>query len=254
MCGLFIVVMNTDRDNLTLRLPSFPLIFSLEGSIAAGKTTVLQSIKRQYLAWNIFYEPLHLWEENDLLENFYKFPDQFCYSLQRKIFASYLDLYQEVTTLVAQQQQSLQPIIIERGTRSATRVFSRLARQKNYLTLEQYNFLLSNYRNTFQLAFDLKINYIYIKSDPQVCFQRMLNRNRQSEVNSIALPYLIDLNCAYEQEFIPLTKSDFVTSAVVQGIELSVADKSQCVINIIQEYLQNHGARDVNSTALAIAD
>ena len=212
-----------------------PCIFSSEGSIAAEKTSILHALQGARPAWSFFAEPLAVWEADNLLENFYKYPNAFYDQFQQRIFASYTPIQSRA------KQFSRQPVIIERGTRSAAQVFSALGYYLQYLTAAQYQDILDTYEINGYLDFDRQVNYIYIDSSPAVCYQRMRQRNRRAEASTISLQYLTDLDSFYRREFLRPT-TIFKPTIVIENPELSLEDKVRQTTAVIEAVLQQqHG-------------
>ena len=186
-------------------------VFIFEGLIAAGKSTLLQKLQLRNPTWCIFLEPVEDWQRGDLLSNFYKNPALYCFTLQQRVFDSYENIYRTVRALVSIDSST--PILIERSSRAAFRIFTKLARDNNNLTIANYISLNEQYFRNF-FSFDLNVQTIYSRIPPLKAFERMLSRNRPEEVQFLSRNYMSQLHALHEKEF-TLPNSNFKAPLVI---------------------------------------
>lgn len=151
---------------------------SIEANISAGKTTLLTNLQ-QTTRIPVFLEPIHEWT---LLDTFYKdtarwgfaFNTEVLYSMSKWKNNNFLSIY-------------------ERTPMSCRWVFTELQYQEGKMTKEEVNLFDKLYKE-FSWEQDV---LIYIKTDPEICYQRMLERARGCEVG-VSLEYLQKLDRMHE--------------------------------------------------------
>lgn len=158
------------------------MFVSICGNIGSGKTTVLEKLESN--GFDVKFEPIHEWT---FLSNFYKNMKEYAFKLQMQILKSFLS-YKEHHVL-----KSL-PTICERSPQESFHVFSSQLLKNKYLTLDEYRIIRFF---TYSYAWKPEI-YIYIRTEPSVCLERISNRNRDCE-NEISLTYISELHKKYEQ-------------------------------------------------------
>lgn len=167
-------------------------MFILEGNIGAGKTTLLTQIKlhaqKELLQpIEVVFEPVNSWHKQDagqsLLSNFYTDIPRWAYTLETYAMAC------RVREHIAEQQQSNPFRLIERSIYSGHYCFAYNSYHGGGMSSiewamysQWYNFLLRN-------KCKAPMGFIYLKSTPEVCLERIHKRNRTGECN-ITLDYL----------------------------------------------------------------
>lgn len=169
--------------------------FIIEGNIGAGKSTFLSLIERE-LPVQVVYEPLKKWQDvgagDNLLEKFYADTPRWAYTFQSYAF---------ITRIIEQMEKAKNN---EHGTQVLERsVYSdRYCFAKNCFELgtmsalewklyqEWFEWLIVNYAPK-------PTGFIYLKTDPEVCYNRLSKRARGEEVG-ISLDYLKSLHKKHE--------------------------------------------------------
>ena len=151
------------------------------------------------------------WQRNNLLSNFYQDPKQYAFALQQRVFDSYDRIYRTASALASINPTI--PILIERISRSAFRIFTKLAEESNNLTVSNYIALNEQYVRTF-FSFDLNVETIYVRVSPSKAFERMLTRGRPEEVQYLSRDYMGQLYELHEQELLS-ADSNFKAPLVV---------------------------------------
>jgi len=169
-----------------------PIVISLEGNIGSGKSTLLKHIKDFYksngtsLSICFLDEPVELWntirDSNGvtILEKYYENTEKYAFAFQMMAYISRLSLFRNAL------KQNYDVIITERSVYTDCNVFAQMLYEDH--KLEEIEFII--YKKWFdEFAMELpEINYIYVKTDPDVAYQRVMKRSRQGE--TIPLAYL----------------------------------------------------------------
>ena len=179
------------------------------GNIGSGKTTVLEKLESN--GFDVKFEPVHEWS---YLSKFYDNMKQYAFPLQMQILKSFLSYESSNKSL---------PTICERSPQESFQVFASHLYKNNHLDLEQLR-IIKFFTNSFSWEPEL---YIYIRTEPSICLNRIQSRNRDCET-TINLDYIKELHNSYENfartnkitHVIDGSKSrDFVYNEVRQIIE-----------------------------------
>lgn len=172
--------------------PTHPFTIAIEGNIAAGKSTLLNQIQNRDRVC-ILDEPVHKWTNlngHNLLENFYKDPEKWAFPF---------DVYVMMTAWDQNLQGLGKPLrIIERSIYSCRYCFVKNLLDVGVLERGMFEVLEALYKRIHrgnQAQVDL---IIYLRTEPDVAYQRMLSRNRKEEMR-IPLDYLQQLHELHEQ-------------------------------------------------------
>jgi len=166
-------------------------IISIEGNIGSGKSTLFEQLRLKFANNpNIIFvrEPVDIWDniqdENGttILKKFYE--DQIKYSFPFQIIA-YISRIKLLKESIQQHPDAI--IITERSLYTDKMVFAKMLYDNNKIEYINYQIYL-NLFDTFKNEFNVD-NIIYIKTDPGICYNRILKRARNGE-KSISLDYL----------------------------------------------------------------
>jgi|SaaInlStandDraft_3_1057020.scaffolds.fasta_scaffold04066_6 deoxyadenosine/deoxycytidine kinase len=156
-------------------------MYIVEGNIGVGKSTFLNLLKNGCSKIETIQEPVSTWDKNvsgeSVLGNFYKNPTRWAYTIETLAM-----IYR--TRDYAKEQKNANPNrVMERSVYSGHYCFA-------------YNSLKSGFLNSAEWAIYQKwvdfllrdqckppLGFIYLKSTPETCFQRVKKRNRASEKN-----------------------------------------------------------------------
>jgi deoxyadenosine/deoxycytidine kinase len=173
----------------------------VEGNIGAGKSTFLRLLQENFSAQFIF-EPHEEWQNiggHNLLDKFYTDKERWAYTFQSYAF---------ITRMRADEQgvktSSHNTHILERSVFSDRYCFAKNCYEMGVISTLEWKL----YQEWFEWLIESR-NYrpdgfIYLQTDPEVCFQRMLIRNR-SEESTVSIDYLTMIHQKHEDWLIAKT-------------------------------------------------
>jgi deoxyadenosine/deoxycytidine kinase len=169
-------------------------IFSIEGNIGSGKSTIVKNLKEYVRAlynYEIIYlqEPVDMWEsivdENNvnIIEHFYKDNAKYAFSFQ---LLAYISRNKIINDIIKNNNNNNIIIITERSIFTDKNVFAKMLYEDKSINEIEYKI----YNNWFNEYSDnsLKYNYIYVDTDINMCNERVKKRSRKGE--NIPLEYL----------------------------------------------------------------
>lgn len=192
-------------ENNNINISNIPnIIISIEGNIGAGKTTLFNAIKNNSM-FNMYHnkkiiflnEPVDIWEnftdksnKKNILELYYDDPKKYSFSFQILVlYTMYLQLKQAIT------ENNNTIIICERSIETSYYVFCKMLYNDNLIENIEYQIYIKLFELFINDLNFKKINkIIYLNYTPEICMQRITNRNRKGE-NNIKMSYLY--NCKY---------------------------------------------------------
>ena len=159
-------------------------IITIDGNIGCYKTSILNYFHKNYkLAIDL--EPVDNW--TDYLENLYNTTNS-SYDFQIKVWIDRCWIQEKTTT----------SILMERSPNFIKNVFVRKAYEDKTISEKEYENIISLHKTTDELW---KPNgYIYLRSDPDKCLQRINKRGRLAEKN-ITLEYIQQLHELHEKNY-----------------------------------------------------
>lgn len=184
-------------------------IYSIEGNIGAGKTTLIESLEKnpnlivkllQKNSKNIdanidisriclLREPVDIWstvkdaDGFSILENFYKDPKKWSFAFQVMAFTTRLS---EMRRII-KENPHCDTLICERSLEADCHIFAKMLYKDGLIDAMSYEIYLRMYRE-FSEEFALD-GVIYLSTPPNVCFERVSKRAREGE-ESISIEYL----------------------------------------------------------------
>ncbi|KAL3290123.1 hypothetical protein HHI36_023489 [Cryptolaemus montrouzieri] len=171
---------------------SRPFTVIVEGNIGCGKTTFLNYFQK-YNNICVLSEPIELWRDcrgHNLLGHMYEDPKKWSFTFQS---------YVQLTMLQHHTLPTNCPVkLMERSIYSARYCFVEKMKRDGLLSkpsaavIDQwFQWLLQNTPINVDLI-------VYLRSSPEVVYERMMKRNR-SEEKSVPIEYLEQLNELHEQ-------------------------------------------------------
>jgi deoxyadenosine/deoxycytidine kinase len=159
-------------------------IITIDGNIGSYKTSILNYFHKNYkLAIDL--EPVDNWTE--YLANLYNTPNS-SYDFQIKVWIDRCWI----------QEKTNMTILMERSPNFIKNVFVRKAYEDKTINAKEYENIIRLHKTTDDLW---KPNgYIYLRSDPEKCLQRINKRGRCVEKN-IKLEYMQRLHELHEENY-----------------------------------------------------
>jgi deoxyadenosine/deoxycytidine kinase len=171
--------------NMTVDSKTTMNVITISGNIGCGKTTCMELLiaeKGLPEGTSIFLEPIEKW--GSWIDLFYTNQEKYAFPFQMKILKDFLYFKQH-------HEYSLN--ITERSPLDSLHVFSKMLLDTNKLTHMEHN-LFKEFVDEIGWT---PTTFIYIKTDPAICHERLLKRNRTCETG-VTLSYLQDIHDTYE--------------------------------------------------------
>ena len=168
------------------------IIFSVEGNIGSGKSTLIKQLKKNMKTVSgipIVYleEPVDIWQQikdengDNIIVKYYQNQKKYAFQFQ---MMAYITRITQLRKAVEQNKKCI--IITERSILTDRNVFAKMLHENNTLDEISHQIYLKWFD---ELSRNLEIHsLIYIKTKPQTSLNRVLKRNRPGE--TIDLDYL----------------------------------------------------------------
>lgn len=171
-------------------------IYFIEANIGAGKTTLIYNLKQA--GYTVFEEPVNIWrtkyiddQGKNMLQIFYE--DMVNKSFQFEVMAMYTR-WNNIKQAIDHESNL---IFIERSLLTDRNSFAKNLKEHNLMSNIDWQIYNDWYDNYLEIVdYHLKnidIKYIYLRTEPEVCHERMLKRDRKEE-STVSLDYLRQLH------------------------------------------------------------
>lgn len=175
----------------------------IDGSIGAGKTTLIRNLKTRLESnpnYQFFEENVKSWSQEGWLEKYYTNIPRYAASFQTRVLLSHI--HQRVNIKHSDDVTN----IFERSAITTVNVFSKMLVEDGMMdqlemNLHQQLLEMFNYQKPDLL--------IYLDTSPENSYERLLKRARNGE-STISLDYLQKLDRIYKQEKETLAKNVIV--------------------------------------------
>lgn len=201
-------------------LESKPRLIIVEGNIGAGKSTFLKIIQDN-LACQVVFEPSEKWQnisgKGNLLDNFYKDTPRWAYTFQSYAFIT--------RTLAQKQSAKNNPYltqVLERSVFSDKYCFAKNLYESGHMSDMEWTLYNEWFNWFFEDYVQKPDGFIYLRTNPQTCYNRLKKRNR-SEEQEVPLDYLTKLHQKHENWLIHKQNLDHY----VQDVPVLVLDCDQ---------------------------
>lgn len=175
------------------------MIISIEGNIGSGKSTFFNTLKK-YFSKNyncngkrihFIEEPVDIWENikdsngNSILKCFYENKEKYSFPFQ---ILAYISRLSKMLDIINSRKYDI--IITERCVFSDRNVFAKMLHNTGNMNEHEWKI--------YDMWFDAfikqlpTITFVYLKTSPEVCLERINTRNREGE--NISIDYLKTCN------------------------------------------------------------
>jgi deoxyadenosine/deoxycytidine kinase len=208
----------------------------IEANIGGGKSTFTRKLMQGiYKSRNYNYdvvpgkntllllEPVDEWvkmkdtEGKNILGHYYADPKKYSFSFQMNSFISRCEKLLEETKKhinnngdhinICGSPTSAGPVIMERSVYSDYYCFAKNCFENGSMTEIEYK-IYQKWFHWLTKSFSIKSKgYIYIRTDPEVCYERVKKRSRSAE-GIIPLEYLTDLHNKHEKWLLSLPEDE----------------------------------------------
>lgn len=164
------------------------MIISIDGNIGSGKSTLFKTMKEYFSkSYNcngkricFLEEPVNMWEnikdENgySVLKAFYENQEKYAFPFQILAYISRLSMLLDVI-----KSKKYDIIVTERCVYSDRNVFARMLHASSKMNRIEWQI--------YEMWFDAfirelpQITFVYLKTTPEVCERRIIERNREGE-------------------------------------------------------------------------
>jgi len=204
--------------------------FIVEGNIGAGKSTFLRLMHTE-LGIDVIYEPTDKWQRKDkegnLLDLFYKDTPRWAYTFQSYAFISRIQSQIEHESTVT----STAPQIYERSVYCDRYCFAKNCFELGFMSALEWSIYKEWFGWLVQAYTKKPSGFIYLRTTPEVCYQRIQKRSRCEE-SAIPLSYLQSLHARHEEWLI-----------AQQEVLASLLDVPILVLDCTKEFETDHIAR-----------
>ena len=177
------------------------MLISIEGNIGTGKTTLINILNKKFGKKNnvIFVdEPLQQWlnlkdsDGENILGKFYGDQQRWSYSFQMHAFITR-------SKAILEQNTDDNVVIIERSVITDRNVFACLLYESGKISEMEWKLYIEWFdRLTEHFSKVTPDKFIYLKADPKISYQRMVNRTRDEEAD-IPIDYLNQVSEKHDQ-------------------------------------------------------
>tara|TARA_B100000780_G_scaffold279002_2_gene254899 strand:+ start:666 stop:1256 length:591 start_codon:yes stop_codon:yes gene_type:complete len=176
------------------------MIISIEGNIGCGKSTQLDFLKHTY---DVKCENVEEWKSEGWLEAYYENPKYHAFGFQMRVMHDHMN---------RKFTEHSKCTIVERSPYTCNFIFGNLLYEDKLLTNLEYD-LMDKYYQSISWKHDA---CIYIRTSPDICFERIKKRDRQNE-DMISIEYLQKLHRKHDEYLIRTNSTKQFSTYIVDG-------------------------------------
>jgi deoxyadenosine/deoxycytidine kinase len=169
-------------------------LFVVLGNIGSGKSTLVTSLEKNWKGkCSAIQEPVSTWIKSGFLQEFYKDMCRYALSFQMYAFATRAVLYKDV------DWNNIEMCFVDGHVINDRHVFVRSLNSSSKIQNNEIVWYNDIFEAWNRIVPEMDANYwIYIKTKPATCMQRIQKRGRQAE-KGITIEYLTSLHTYYEE-------------------------------------------------------
>jgi deoxyadenosine/deoxycytidine kinase len=179
------------------------MIIAIEGNIGSGKSTILKELeKMNYNPSQVVFlqEPVAEWlniklGDKNALELFYENQKENSFWFQ---ILAYITRLRNLLSILENNFQD-KIIICERSIYTDKYVFAKMLYESGNISEIEW-ITYSYWFDTFKKQTKLDL-ILYVNTEPEECFNRIIKRNRVEEINKISKEYLINCHDKHTEWF-----------------------------------------------------
>lgn len=177
-----------------------PILISVEGNIGAGKSTLIEELKRRNKNWNFIDEPVDVWssikneDEESLLSVYYKDPKRWSYSFQScALLSRFQNIEKAMLSFTVKEplgkDGGSSVFITERCLDTDYHVFAKMLRDQGSIDSLEFG-IYSRLYDFLRSSMTIPLTaIIHIDTKPVKCLERIKLRNRTGE-SELTVTYL----------------------------------------------------------------
>lgn len=166
----------------------------VEGNVGAGKSTFLRLLQNSFSA-HFILEPHEEWQNiggHNLLQEFYIDQTRWAYTFQ-----SYAFITRMRTEEGSIKDNPHDTYILERSVFSDRYCFAKNCFELGVMGPLEWRLYQEWFAWLIESQYYMPNGFIYLQTDPEICYQRMVKRNRHEE-SAVSLQYLTMLHQKHE--------------------------------------------------------
>jgi len=160
-------------------------MIAFHGNIGSGKSTLIKRLSMMNETYIAYLEPVQTWQDSGLLNLLYTDPEGYAFSFQVLALLTRLKQYSEFI-----ENKNNNIMLWERGIES-DKIFQNVLKEHKFISSLEIDILNTSYKPKALLN-------IYIRTPPDVCLHRILQRGREEE-KDITYIYLKELHDEHEK-------------------------------------------------------
>ena len=164
-------------------------IFTIEGNIGSGKSTLIRLLQKKYDDIVCILEPVDQWGKikdqkgESILSKFYKDQKKYSFSFQ---MMAYISRLASIKRVIEKNDKKSLMIVTERSVYTDKEVFAKMLYDDDKIEDVNYKIYLQWFDEFIK---DIPLaGIIYLKTSPEISLKRIIKRSRKGEI--IPLEYL----------------------------------------------------------------